>query len=494
MAERRTLGDASLTTSAEKGDASTLEIKRSKVKKILLEIPEGMTLKELATQIIRKDEEENQLFAINYNVKGYHLLDVAVNFHRALADIFGWTNMMAPRDFFSRPPTLLSVETGLDEETGLLEVTQVPWGKVQIPQLEGFLETGMNPNASPPHFILQGQIKFKYKNVIDEIMAVTRKFLRTQSIYRGKAVKVSWAWERQGQSYDLVNHAPKFVDLSGHTVEDLILPAETIRELDLTLFTPIRYYHELKANNVPIKGGVLLEGPFGTGKSLAAKVAGKLAVDKGWTFIELDNIQDLEPALRFAEFYGPAVLAGEDIDLVIENNEMSLSNIRNLMDGVDTKSHEIITILTTNHLDKITAKDDGQSLLRYGRLSVVSIPTPDAEAAERLVRKYGLGLFHPSADFKRMGEALQGINAAGIQGAVEQAKGLAISRIGSQEIKGLVMEDDVITVAKNAKNRSELIARKKKRVPRSFKFVVPSKTVGRYAFVDQDESHDGDDE
>jgi SpoVK/Ycf46/Vps4 family AAA+-type ATPase len=74
----------------------------------------------------------------------------------------------------------------------------------------------------------------------------------------------------------------------------------------------------VQAHKVPLKRGVLLEGPYGTGKTLTAFVTAKKCVENGWTFIMLDRVAALKEALTFARMYAPAVVFAEDIDRSVE--------------------------------------------------------------------------------------------------------------------------------------------------------------------------------
>jgi transitional endoplasmic reticulum ATPase len=110
------------------------------------------------------------------------------------------------------------------------------------------------------------------------------------------------------------------------------------------------------------------------------------------------------------------------------------------LDGIDTKSENIITVLTTNYLDNVN-----QAMLRPGRLdAIINIETPDASTAERLVRFYGAEAINEEEDLTEVGLSLENQIPAVIEEAVKRAKlfqlalidkGAAVSNIGATALR-----------------------------------------------------------
>jgi transitional endoplasmic reticulum ATPase len=95
-----------------------------------------------------------------------------------------------------------------------------------------------------------------------------------------------------------------------------------------------------------------------------------------------------------------------------------MDDILNIIDGVDTKHDNIITVLTTNHLDNVN-----QAMLRPGRLdAIIDVLPPDADTAERLVRFYGGDAIREEEDLAVVGETLSGQIPAVIEETVKRAK------------------------------------------------------------------------
>jgi SpoVK/Ycf46/Vps4 family AAA+-type ATPase len=181
---------------------------------------------------------------------------------------------------------------------------------------------------------------------------------------------------------------------------------------------PLKHTAACRANKVPLKRGILLEGKYGTGKSLTARVTAKVATDHGWTFIMLNRSQGLKQAIEFARAYQPCVIFAEDIDRAADRENEDVNDLVNLLDGLITKNMEMMVVLTTNFIDKID-----RSLLRPGRFdAVISIDAPDAETSAKIVRAYAGPLLAADADLTEVGETTAGMIPASIREVVERAK------------------------------------------------------------------------
>ena len=406
---------------------------------IILPLIDGkpMSNNEAIIWLQRKEAEDQQVTGIRHELY-YSPLDGAVAFQKAIASKYGWSEMVPiPGWWGSTPPTMVGIPVGPNEKV------QVPWGRLQIPGIEGWLQTGLVPEPTP-RFLLVGQVKKKYASTVKELVDLTEKFLREDSIYKGKAVKVSFSWQREGEDYDPTEHCPKFMSLGGVAEDDLIFGSEVQNALNIGLFNPIEYADSCRRYKVPLKRGVLLYGEYGTGKTLTATVTAVKANRNGFTFVYLESVQDLKKGLQFAAQYAPAILFAEDIDRVTGGERsLPLDEVLNTLDGVDTKGAEILTVFTTNAVEDINP-----ALLRMGRLdTLVEVKTPDAEAAVRLVKLYGRGLLASDTDFSRVGQALKGHIPAFIREVVERSKIAAIARLKGGPIEGQVLEADLLNSA-----------------------------------------------
>lgn len=395
----------------------------------------------------RKQQEEEMTVKVIHTLE-CSPLDGAVSFHRALSEKYGWTNLLPTPGFFgSTPPVMVGVAIAPGK------TIQVPIGNVEVPGIDGELHISMNANPRP-QFVLVANVKRKHEYLINEIMSLARKMLRENSIYKGSAIKLSFEWERKGENWHPVTHAPRFMDLDPSLEASLIFGEKVAGDLNIGLFTPIEQTAACRRYGVPLKRGVLLSGPYGTGKTLTANITALKAVRNGWTFIYLDSVKDLKRGLEFAAQYGPAVLFAEDIDRVVAGERsVELDEMLNTLDGIDTKSGEIITVFTTNHIEKINP-----AMLRMGRLdALIEVAPPDADAAARLVKLYSRGLLEDSADLTLVGERLAGKIPAFIREVTERAKIAAISRLQGEPIEGKVQQADLLTAAHAMETHNALI-------------------------------------
>lgn len=414
-------------------------------------LPENMTWDEGIEWLSRKKVEDERRVKIYEEIDAFPL-DGAFALTKALSRRFGWTDLVPTPGFFGEenPPVMIGVEVAVGK------TVQVPWGRMQIPGVSGFVQTGITKKDERPIFVLNGECKKKHKEIIAQIADDIREIVRLESIYRGKAIMISFPDPEA--PFD-PKKCPKFMDVSNVRPEELIFSRDTAELVEVSLFTLIKKTDQCRKHGVPLKRGILLEGPYGTGKTLTAWATAKMCEENGWTFVYLDQVQDLKQAISFATQYKPAVVFAEDIDRAMEGEDRDedMDAILNTIDGIQAKGSEILVILTTNHLDKVN-----QAMLRPGRLdTLVSVTAPDREAAQRLVRLYGRGLVEDEEDLEAIGERLQGQIPAVIREVVERSKLAAISRLeGNEELT--LKREDLLTATTGMLRHLELLKPKQR--------------------------------
>lgn len=387
-------------------------------------LPEGMGYNQGIEWLQRRRDEDEKIVAVQEDVDAYPM-EGGYAFMRALQRTYGFTSLInTPTMFGPKPPQLIGLEIGIGE------TAQVPWGRMQVPDVEGWIGTTIATKDNDRFvFRIVGEVKQKEKHKVAALAALTRKIVAEESIYRGQAIRVKFQDPTEETADPYIS--PRFMDTSGVRANELVFSDEVMEQVNTSLFTPIERTELCRKYGIPRKRGVLLEGPYGTGKTLTAFVTAAKAVQNGWTFVYLDNVAQLKQAIMFAKQYEPAVIFAEDIDQVIgdQDRDEETNEILNTIDGVISKTSEILVCLTTNHVETIN-----QAMLRPGRLdAVISVRPPDATAAEKLIRLYARGLLEKKQDLSGVGELIAGQQPAVIREAVERAKLRAVARLKEGE-------------------------------------------------------------
>jgi transitional endoplasmic reticulum ATPase len=436
-------------------DASLFEVKKKEPEKryshVNLErhkrgniiLPDRMPIAK-AISWLKKMERDEQTLVNFYREFDFHPDDGAVGLAAVLKEVFGWQELKAERSFFGDIlPTMVQVKTGVGTHI------TVPWGRMALPGVEGFIQTSVKVEDREemereygedvdctPKFVIRGEIWKRDTQKCEVICDLLEEYVRQHSIFRGAAF----------------TSKRDFIDLGSTSIDDLIFGPTTLAQIETSIFTPIIKTEAVRQAKIPLKRGVLLEGPYGTGKTLTAYVTAKHAVIHGWTFILVHGKDSLNKALQFAKQYEPAVVFMEDIDNGVggQTRTERINTVLNTIDGIITKTSELMVILTTNHVERIN-----KAMLRPGRLdAIVHVGPPEPEAIERLIRKYGRDLVPEDEDLAPVVEACLGMIPATIREVVERSKLFTISRTGQAKV---VQALDLIESAKQMKHHVNLM-------------------------------------
>lgn len=375
-------------------------------KKIVLpNTPAPMDYDDAISTISRVRDQEAQEFDVNELVAGAPW-DAAVAVYRAMQSIYGVVIAESQRTFFGDiKPDMLTVVTGPADK----DRVQVPLGQMRLPNVSEPVTIYMRPQG----VYVSGTVRRRDRAILVEIANKAREFLRTASVYKGKAV-----YFKVDDDGDIeLDKQPEFIDLSAVSESDMIHTPETAALIRTNIFSPLKNTAACRRHKVPLKRGILLEGKYGTGKSLTARVTAKVATDNDWTFIMLNRSQGLRAAIEFARTYQPCVIFAEDIDRSADRDDEDVNDLVNLLDGMISKDMEMMVVLTTNFIEQID-----RALLRPGRFdAVISIQPPDAETAVALIRAYSRDLLGDD-DLSAVGDAIAGAIPATIREVVERAK------------------------------------------------------------------------
>jgi hypothetical protein len=366
--------------------------------------------------------------------------DAAIALAHVVKERFGW-----------QPSSSASINV----EVGYQQTAYAPWGTFKISGVEATFISDVGDEKGlmvARYFVV---CKGRDEHVVRSIFADTRKYLETNSIYRGKAFQIVFH-DKDGEKLAIPEIT--FIDLSKVDPSKLIYPKHIYDSVETSIFTPITRVKELAANGIPIKRATLLAGKYGTGKTLAAAVAAKLAVGVGMTYIYVPHAREIADAINFsAPYQDPAVLIFvEDIDREMSGERDEQTDVvLNTIDGVTSKDRAIMMVLTTNDIDSIEP-----ALLRPGRLdAVIEIMPPDAEAAARLVKSYGGDTLAASIDLTKCGVALAGLIPAVIAEVLQRAKLAQLKATPRGHAVEGINTDAVVEAAGTMRRQLQLIDR-----------------------------------
>ena len=413
-------------------------------------IPNEMSIKDAIRLLQARAEYEEQATTLRRTFSVFPW-DGALALMRVLERRYGWANSVPTPGFFGdNPPELITVETGVNT------TMQIPWGRMSLPGIEGWVHTITQKGSDGRvQFALVSEVKRKHEEQVKALFDAVEAEAKASSIYRGKAVSMRFT-DDDGDTLEIPRLS--FVDTTGIGRNSAIYTADVERALEVSLWAPIERAQDCISNGISLKRGVLLGGTYGTGKTLGMTVAAALAQANGLTYVHVQRADELPQAIIFARQYQSpaAIVACEDIDRTTDGQRtVEMDDLLNTIDGIDGKNSNIIVVLTTNHMEAINP-----AMLRPGRLdAVIEVTPPDAVAVERLIRAY-LGASLPAdADIREAGRVLAGQIPAVVAEVCKRAKLAQLT----QQAPGLKVRNlsagAVIAAAQTMEHQLKLLAK-----------------------------------
>jgi len=417
-------------------------------------LPENMDLKG-AIGFLEKKRQEMEKETVFSRTFNYRPWDGAWCMWQALKRVFGivghqetvYQTMFGPQ---VEPPAMITINVDVDKQE------QIPWGTFALPMFPGLLfqtETGRNDFGNV--FMLYANGPKKYKAAVEGIFTLIELELKERSMYRGRAF--------DGQQF------PEFVDLSAVDPRKVVYSQEVMTQLEANVWAQLRHTAEFERLGIPLKRAVLVHGPYGTGKTLAATLTGQEAVANGWTFIKArPGRDDLGEVMQTARLYQPSVVFYEDIDQVAApeaGGHEAISRLLDDFDGVSAKGTRILCILTTNHPERIH-----KGMVRPGRLdAMIEINDLDVEGVAKLVQSCIEESLADGIDWDAVFEAAEGYKPAFVTELSTRAVRYLIARMkgspGDEKVTtedlvhaavGLRPQYDKMTGARDTQERNEL--------------------------------------
>ncbi len=316
-------------------------------------------------------------------------------------------------------------------------VEQVPWGVFDLPGLAGVAFTGVELFEQQHVFTCKFRVERRFEPKIREIEQLTLSIATKECMHRGKAFTMVF---RNAEGKLLEMSRPQFFELVG---ERPIFIPEVEESIERNILVPLTYTKELEDDGFSLKRSALFVGGYGLGKTLLASHLAEMALEAGWTFIYVKNAAELPDALRFAMRYQPVMVFAEDIDRVagIDRTD-KVNELLNQLDGIDSKSTKLITILTSNHPERIN-----EAMMRPGRIDLVlPVPPPDADTVIRMLRRFGGKKLDADTDLTEVAEVLKNESPARIREALRRSTLEVLRRTG--DISSLVIGDDLVKIGR----------------------------------------------
>lgn len=420
-------------------------VRRDGAEIILPSVPLDMTYDEGIEVLNRIKAEEAQVFEVKEIIRGIPW-DAAVATYKAMREIYGVVTSTTTMGFWGpNHPEFLSVRTG----PASTDILQIPVGALMLPNSKTTYQFGIFADGA----YLTGKVNKRDRERLVEISTRAQEIMREGSIYNGHAIRIDALPDGKLD----MSKQPTFIDLSTVSSSDMIHNEIAEQLIDTNIISPLRNTAQCRKHGIPLKRGVLLEGPYGTGKTLTALVTAKVATENGWTFIMLNRANALQAAFTFSKLIQPVVIFTEDMDRHADRTNEQVNDLVNTLDGLDTKSNEVLVVVTTNHIEKFD-----KALLRPGRFdAVISLLPPDPKTVMRLVRKYAGEKLEPvtvktEAGMRELGGVLAGQVPASIREVVKRAH-LANMQRGSE----IILVKDMVAAAVGMTRHFELLADKK---------------------------------
>ncbi len=328
-------------------------------------IPEGMSKLEASKDLKNQWENEEQEQDFVTMFEGWNYKDVLYAIRNTIEDHFGW---IAGRPTRWESPTEIDIITNYKNGSAITEKAFI--GPVRFPAYEDAPgDVGVN-RGGVAYITISAKRKFGEK--ITLFFNAVRNFLNTRSIYRGKAVSVTWNQKYETVDMELIEILPNN-NIVLNNDEEMVVQNFVLSQLD-----------------DEGKRCFLFTGSYGNGKTETAMRVGYEANKKGMSFFYVKDSALFSKVLGFAKNYEPCVIFMEDIDEIASGEERTnrMNDILNTIDGVETKGRSILTIFTTNHHKRINP-----ALRRPGRIDlIINFSNPDKETVKKIAEKFFLKL------------------------------------------------------------------------------------------------------
>lgn len=352
----------------------------------------------------------------------YRPYDGAHATYQMLKQYFGYAQTKARQGMFGKvPPNEVDISVGY--VNGVEQRMTVPFGSdMVLPGLPGAVMTiTAQRTALGTLLYLSTNCRRADKATVEGFYAEVQRYLEQHSIYRGKAV----------------NGAMEFFDTDKINPDLFVYSEQVWADAETHIFSPMRDTDLLTKRGYGSKRVVLLEGPYGTGKSGLGRTSAKVAVAAGWTAIICrPGVDDPFDVLNTARLYQPALIFIEDIDTIAASMDPNyVTKLLDTFDGFGNKDLKMQLVLTTNHAERIH-----KGMLRPGRLdALMHIGEMDRPGVERLARIVCGDALRDDVDYDAVFAATDQYMPAFVREGMERAIRYSIAR--TQKVSDISTDD-----------------------------------------------------
>jgi len=354
----------------------------------------------------------------------YRPYDVAASLERVLKRDFG-AAFQKPSGL--RPPQRPTVNVGRRGDTPI--TITVPWGDMAFPWNLGTITTGIvNDPKKGPLGALHIGLQRRFEHHAEGLLKMVQAELEGASIYMGKVFT--------GNQMN-----PDFLDVGLIDPSKFVYTEQAWAQVNMNVLSWLNDWPLLEKHGIAGKRVVVLEGPYGTGKTGFLLAAAKAAEHQGVTTImckpgEDDPFSVLQTAYLYSGKGKRVMVVIEDIDTYASVNDGDYtSRLLEAFDGFE-KGRNILVVMTTNFIDRLQ-----KGMTRSGRLDgLIHIGPMDRQGVERLGRMVLAGSLAEDVDFDAVYAATKGFTPAFVREAFDRSMRYAIAthgqvdKIGTEEL------------------------------------------------------------
>jgi len=323
-----------------------------------------------------------------------------------------------------------------------------------------------DPEQAQRHYLESADIFLRLSN-IDKVNE--EKFLRAAELFclRAKQLK-----QRKVKTQIIPLNPTLEGKKEGITFEDVVGMESVKEQLQLLIIEPFKHPELYEYYNKPLKGGIVMYGPPGCGKSLMAEA---VAQEAGLQFFHVKpsdimskfvgetekNLAALfEKAREQASliFFDEFEVLGGDRNNATEHTKEIISQLLTEMDGLGTKDQKIFCIAATNEPWNIDI-----ALLREGRFgSTVFIPPPDQEARKAMFEHHLKNRPITEVNYSLLSEHTKNWSGADIKGAIEKAVTEVIKKSIEADEKFDIAHENLLHGIENTRSHTKTWFKKAK--------------------------------